>query len=306
MNNSKSGYLMAITAIFFWSFNIIVASYFATALAPFEIAFGRWFVASLVLVPLAWRGLRDNFSLLLKNWELVISLALVGIVFDNTLIYYAGRTAPAIDMGLLDVTGPIFLVILSRLFLKTPITTQQIWGLSIAIVGVLVIIVQGNLTQLLHFKFVDGDFIMLLNTLCFAVYSLLQSKRPKEISQSTLLGATAIMGLIMITPFLFLTVSEYNLTHLKLVDYGVFIYLGIFNSVISYLCWNSALARLGNIKTSIIYYLLPLFSTLEAYFLLNEKIFLSQLLGGCLVIGGIALVSIHRSSKKRSRQNLQK
>ena len=41
-------------------------------------------------------------------------------------------------------------------------------------------------------------------------------------------------------------------------DYGVFVYLGIFNSVISYLCWNSALARIGNIKTSIIYYLLPL------------------------------------------------
>jgi len=42
------------------------------------------------------------------------------------------------------------------------------------------------------------------------------------------------------------------------VDYGVFVYLGIFNSVISYLCWNSALARIGNIKTSIIYYLLPM------------------------------------------------
>lgn len=117
-----SGYLMALTAVFFWSINIIIASYFATTLEPFEIAFGRWFIACLILVPMAWSGLKRNFRLLADNWLLVVSLAITGIVLDNTLIYYAGRTASAIDMGLLDVTGPIFLVILSRIFLKTPIS----------------------------------------------------------------------------------------------------------------------------------------------------------------------------------------
>lgn len=111
-----SGYLMALTAVFFWSINIIIASYFATTLEPFEIAFGRWFIACLILVPMAWSGLKRNFRLLADNWLLVVSLAITGIVLDNTLIYYAGRTASAIDMGLLDVTGPIFLVILSRIF----------------------------------------------------------------------------------------------------------------------------------------------------------------------------------------------
>lgn len=57
---------------------------------------------------MAWTGIKQNFSLLLKSWKLVISLAVTGIVLDNTLIYYAGRTASAINMGLLDVTGPIF------------------------------------------------------------------------------------------------------------------------------------------------------------------------------------------------------
>lgn len=51
-----SGYLMALTAVFFWSINIIIASYFATTLEPFEIAFGRWFIACLILVPMAWSG----------------------------------------------------------------------------------------------------------------------------------------------------------------------------------------------------------------------------------------------------------
>ena len=290
-----SGYLMALTAVFFWSINIIIASYFATKLEPFEIAFGRWFIASLILIPTAWTGLRQNFGLLLDNWGLVVSLAVTGIVLDNTLIYYSGRTASAIDMGLLDVTGPIFLVILSRIFLKTPISGQQIAGLLIAIFGVLVIILQGDLTQIAHFKFVSGDFIMLLNTFCFAVYSLLQAKRPPQISQSAMLAATAFTGVVIILPFMFATVGEHKLIHFQPADFGVFLYLGIFNSVVSYLCWNSALARIGNIKTSIIYYLLPLFSTIGAYLVLHERVYASQLVGGVLVIGGIALVSLHKS-----------
>lgn len=299
--NSWSGYFLALTAIFFWSFNLIIASYFATSLEPFEIAFGRWFVASLILVPMAWTGIKQNFSLLLKSWKLVISLAITGIVLDNTLIYYAGRTASAINMGLLDVTGPIFLVILSRIFLKTPISLQQILGLIIAVFGVIVIILQGDLTQLRHFKLVSGDLIMLFNTFCFAVYSLLQAKRPPKISQSAMLGATAVAGVIIIVPFLFGTVSLAKLESLQLSDFAVFIYLGIFNSVLSYLSWNTALARIGNIKTSIIYYLLPLFSGIEAYLILHEKLYWSQLIGGILVIGGIALVSLNKSAEQEPR-----
>lgn len=192
-------------------------------------------------------------------------------------------------------------MILSRIFLKTPISLQQILGLIIAVFGVIVIILQGDLTQLRHFKLVSGDLIMLFNTFCFAVYSLLQAKRPPQISQSAMLGATAVAGVIIIVPFLFGTVSLAKLESLQLSDFAVFIYLGIFNSVLSYLSWNTALARIGNIKTSIIYYLLPLFSGIEAYLILHEKLYWSQLIGGILVIGGIALVSLHKSAEQEPR-----
>lgn len=302
-NNSFSGYLLALTAIFFWSVNIIIASYFAASLAPFEIAFGRWFIACLILVPMAWKDLKRNWKLLWEKWPLVLTLALTGIVFDNTLIYYAGQTASAIDMGLLDVTGPIFLVVLSRIFLKTPISGQQILGLAIAVFGVIVIILQGDLTQLSKFKLVSGDFIMLLNTFMFAVYSLLQSKRPPQVTQGALLASTAVVGVIIIFPFMLMTVSAAKLLSLQPIDYGVFIYLGVCNSVISYLAWNTALAKIGNVKTSIIYYLLPLFSGIEAYLFLHEKLYWSQFVGGVLVIGGIALVSL--AGRKQEAQQPQ-
>lgn len=119
-----------------------------------------------------------------------------------------------------------------------------------------------------------------------------------------MLGATAVAGVIIIVPFLFGTVSLAKLESLQLSDFAVFIYLGIFNSVLSYLSWNTALARIGNIKTSIIYYLLPLFSGIEAYLILHEKLYWSQLIGGILVIGGIALVSLNKSAESGTPDSL--
>ena len=294
------GYLYALTAVFFWSFNIIIASYFATSLAPLEIAFGRWLVAAFILLPLAWKNMYENRKWLIKHRFYVLWLAITGIVLENTLIYYAGRTAQAVDMGLLDVTGPIFLVVLSRIFLKTPMAIKQVLGMGIAIIGVLIIIVQGNLAYLINFKFVTGDFIMLINAFIFAIYSLLQARRPAFITQSGLLAPTVFLGVIMLGVLMLTDVSTTELSDFNREDFLVIVYLGICNSVISYLAWNTALAKIGNIKTSIIYYILPLFSGIEAYFILGEKIYISELVGGALVIGGIALVSLHKKLAKKT------
>ena len=297
-NNSLSGYLLALTAIFFWSLNLIIANYFATSLMPFEIAFGRWLTPSILMLPYIIKAIKTQGKLLWEHRWLIVSLAVTGVVIDNTLIYYAGHTATATDMGLLDVTGPIFLVLLSWFFLKTPLSRKQILGLVIAVFGVITIILQGDFTQLDKVKPVRGDFIMLFNTFSFAVYSLLQAKRPKEISQISMLSLTAVVGVIIILPLMLATVPPARLHSLTGEEIGVMIYLGIFNSTLSYLCWNSALARIGNVKTSIIYYLLPLFSGIEAYFLLGQKFYPAELTGGILVIGGIALVTLGGKIKK--------
>lgn len=297
--NSLSGYLFALTAVFFWSINLIIASSFATSLMPMEIAFGRWLIAGVILLFIARKNVKESFSDLLRHWKLVLALAVTGMVFDNTLVYYAGRTASAIDMGLLDVTGPIFLVFLSRIFLKTPITGRQWLGLAVALFGVTVIILNGNFIRLKNFQFVPGDFLMLLNTFSFAVYSFLQYKRPPQISQSAMLAATAVVGAVILLPLMLLTTPPALLRRFNGEDLAVIFYLGVFNSVLSYLAWNSALAAIGNVKTSIIYYLLPLFSGVEAYLFLGEKLYSADFIGGILVIGGIALVSLKRKATEK-------
>ena len=72
----------------------------------------------------------------------------------------------------------------------------------------------------------------------------------------------------------------------------ILLYVGVFPSALGFIFWNIAIAKIGAIKGAIIYDSVPFFSSLEAVILLNEKLLLSQVLGGILILIGIIYSSI--------------
>ncbi len=292
------GYLFALIAVFFWSFNNIIAKEHATDLTPIEFAAGRWLVAALILLPFTAKELWKNRAYFKKRLLWIFSLGLSGIVLDNTLIYLAAETASATNIGILSILAPIFLALLSFFFLHKPITRKQIIGMLVAVFGVLIVITKGDLTDITRMKIAVGDFWVIANAAFFALYSFLQFSKPKNISQTALLSITVWAGVIVLLPLLFLYTPLPVLRKLTLVDYSLFIYLGIFNSVLAYLFWNSALAKIGAVQTGIIYYLLPIFTMIEAAFVLKSEIHLNQIIGGFIVICGILLVTFGQKQKE--------
>ena len=299
LNQKASGYALALTAVFLWSLNILIARQFATVLKPVEFAFGRWVLALMILIPMGITGVWQNRGYLLGRWKWILSLAVSGVVLENTLIYIAAHTVGSTDLSLLNLLGPLFLTLLSAFLLKQKLTAKQVGGLVITVAGVVLIVTHGKVMRLEDFPLKIGDFWMILNSLCFAVYSFLQLKRPAFISQTVLLTATVMAGVVLLLPWFVITESH-NLHHLSGTDYLIFIYLGIFNSVLAYLAWNSALAKIGPVKTGVIFYLQPVFSISAGYLILGTPILPVQVLGGLIVLAGILLVNQGKTIKKNA------
>ncbi len=288
------GYLYAVLAVLFWSANVIIARYFANIFTPWQISFYRWFFAAIVLLPFVMKDIYKNWNFVVKNWQIIFWLSITGIVLMNTFSYIAGKTITAVEMSLIGVMGPVFIVILSRIFYGMKITPKQILGIIISFIGVVAIILHGKFLNLGNFKFHIGDFWMLMLAFSFGVYSVIMVKRPKEISQLTLLSLTIFLGVIIILPlFLWEVATNPVCNKWNLISVGSFVYMGIFNSILSYLFWNLSLEKIGSLKASVIYYLMPVFSSIEAYFLLGEEIYKVQIYGGLLVILGIYLTNKH-------------
>lgn len=294
MTNLKTiiaGYLYAILAVLFWSFNVIVARYFADTFTPWQISFYRWFFASIVLLPFTIKQVIKDWDIITKNFKILFWLSLTGIVLMNTFSYYAGRTISAVEMSLIGVMGPVFIVILSRIFLKEYISKFQFFGILISFIGVITIIVHGQFLMIGDLKLQIGDFWMSLLALSFAIYSVISKFRPKGISQLTSLSFTIFLATIIILPLFIYDNIKSPICNWTSLEIWTLLYMGIFNSILAYLFWNFALDKIGSLKSSMIYYLMPVFSSVEAYFLLGENIYPAQIYGGLLVIVGIFMTN---------------
>ena len=286
-----SGYGYALLATVIWSGNFIVARGVANEIGPVSLAFFRWAVASLVLLPFAWSGLKSQRGEIWKNRKHLVLTAFLGVTVFNTLIYIAGHRTTALNLSLIAVFTPVFIIALARIFLGEAITPQRFAGVVFAITGVVALATQGDFSRLAGLRFNTGDLWMVVATFLFAAYTILVRNKPSTLRPVTYLGATFLPGLVMLFPWAaweWLTVPP-AFPPLHVV--GSILYIGVGASLLSFFFWNRAVAIIGPARSGMVYYSLPLFCGIEAWLILGENVTWLHAFSGACIIGGILLAT---------------
>lgn len=284
---------LAVLATLIWSGNFVVARGVIHQIPPISLAFYRWTTGTLIIAPFAWNSLKRELPLLKQHWKYWLLISFFGITVYNTLIYVAGRYLPAVNLALIGTTSsPVMSIILAALILKEAIKPLRIAGLIICFIGILLLLSQGSWSRLIHFHFTPGDWWILLAALCFAVYNIMVRKKPQGVSSFSFLFITFFLGTLMLIPAF---VVEHASTAAVVWSPSLLLtigYLGLGNSVLSFLFWNASIARLGAGRTALFGNLIPIFSSIEAVLILHEPITVIHLISGLLVIGGLLIANL--------------
>lgn len=292
-----TGIVFAILATIIWSGNFIVARGVIHQIPPFSLAFYRWLTASVIILPLAIKNFNSEKTVLLRHWKYFFWVSLTGITLFNTLIYIAGHYSSAINLALIGTTSsPVFAVLLAAIFLKEKIKPLRILGMIVCISGIIILLSAGSFEHLVNFRFSTGDLWVLAAAVSFAIYNTLVRKKPAHISPINFLFVVFGFGTLLLLPFY---TWEILTTDTVVWDWNlifIILYLGVGASVVSYLLWNAAIARLGSPRTALFGNLIPIFSTLEAVWILDEQIAGVHIISGLLVIIGLILANLRKSS----------
>ncbi len=291
-----SGYLFAIGATALWSGNFIIARGLNESISPISLAFWRWVVAVIVFLPFALKPLITEWDILKENIPYLSITSLLGITIFNTLIYIAGHTTTAINLSLISITFPVFIIILSRIFFHELISVNKGFGIIFVAAGVVLLITKGTLSRLLNISFAIGDVWMLAAAITFAIYSILLKRKPEQLSIWAFQLSTFILGLIFLFPFFiweYVTVPPIEFDAKTVVS---ILYVGVFASLSAFVLWNKAIAKVGPSKAGMIYYTLPLFSGFLAHLFLKEDIGMMHFYCVLLIVSGI--LTANYESKK--------
>jgi len=284
--------LALITAII-WSGNYVVAKGISQQIPPISLAFFRWSTACLFIIPLGWKKFQSEKIIFIQHKNYLFFTALFGVGLFNTFIYLSGHYTSAINLALIGTTAsPVFITILSVLFLKEKVKQLRLVGMVLCIAGILLLLSQGSFIKLMQLRFGKGDLLILCSAFFFSIYSILVKKKPATISPTSFLFVIFITGTLMLFPFSMIELYYAPSLQWTTGMYLTILYLGIGNCVIGFLCWNGAIARIGAARTSLFGNLIPVFSTIEAVLFLNEQFSAIHLISGIVVIAGIVIANL--------------
>ncbi|HEY3031898.1 MAG TPA: DMT family transporter [Bradyrhizobium sp.] len=281
--------LLSITALC-WAGNAIVGRLAAGHIPPVTLSFLRWSLAFLIILPFAWKHLRRDWGAIRAGFGTMIVLSVTGIGAFNTLQYWALEHTQALNTLLLQSAGPLFLAMWSLILLGVRLTPAQAGGIALSLIGVLVILLHGDLTTLRNIEFNRGDLIFTVALAIFGLYSVLSLKRPK-IHGLSFVGFTFGCGAACLIPLLIWELLSRPLMQLDAINLLTLFYVAVFPSTLAYLCFNRGVQLIGANRAAPFFHVVPVFGSAMAIVFLGERPRLFHIIGFALVLIGVFVAS---------------
>ncbi|ENJ1733648.1 DMT family transporter [Vibrio parahaemolyticus] len=289
-------YLLPFFTVMIWGGNSIVNKMAASTIEPSAMSFYRWFVAMVLLTPFCLPAVIKQRHVIRPYLTKLAFLALLGMVLNQSLGYYAGLTTTASNMALITSLVPLISVFLSVPLLGKSVSMLSIVGGVISLGGLALMLGHGDVTYFLHQDMTQGDSLMLLAALVYAAYCVLLKRWKMPFNSLTLVYMQGFFSVIMLTP-LWLS-SEQLLPSQDALP--LIAYAGIAASIFAPLMWVKAIDLIGADSSAMFMNLMPVVSVALASTLLGEEIHVYHIIGGLMVISGVILSQI----KVRKKQDL--
>ena len=285
-------FIFLILSCLFWSGNFLVAKLaFNSSLSPLKLSFFRWLLALVLILPFTVNSIINNISLFKKNFFKIVFLSILSVTIFNSFTYISVQTTLVINASLMASITPLLIILFSWLIYKTKTTFFQFLGIILSILGVICIVLKGNINNFFTLNFISGDIWMLIAVISWGLYSVLLKKLDKNLPQISTLTVLIFIGLIFLFPFYVFESLSYGFFPNKLSDFIMISYVAIFAGITAYLFWNKGVLIIGANRAGIFLHLIPLFSTIWAILFLGEVFAIFHLFGIAFIALSIFLAN---------------
>ena len=219
-------------------------------------------------------------------------LALLGflIVGGTSLLMVALNFTTAINVSLINAVQPVLTVLLAVAFLQEHVSKAGVVGIFSALLGVVVMLSEGDWTNLSNLQSNAGDLIALGAIFGLAVYALNLRLLPRDLSVVESLFAISLTGSLMLLPFYVLESMFYAAVPWRSSTLVVVLELALIGTVLGNMMWNLGNLIIGPSRAAMFINLIPVFGAILAITFLGEEIFVYHLVGAAMICLGIWLV----------------
>lgn len=287
-------YLLPLFTVLIWGGNSIINKLAAETIEPSAMSFYRWFAAMLILTPFCLPTVIRQWNIIKPYLSKLAFLAMLGMVLNQSLGYYAGLTTTASNMSLITSLVPLLSV-----FISVPLLNKRISGLSIvggvlSLSGLTFMLGQGDMSFFIHQDITQGDALMVAAAIVYALYCVLLKRWKMPLSNWTLIYMQGLFAVFMLIP-LWLSSDQLLPTNGSL---PLIAYAAVGASLLAPWMWVKAIDIIGADSSAMFMNLLPVVAVSLAATLLGETVQSYHFIGGLMVVSGVILSQVKLKNKR--------
>lgn len=290
------GILFLVGATMLWAGNAVVARAMKDDASGVALSFWRWAVALAVMLPFVAASLRRKWPVIRSRWKYLAFCGWAGTAPNNAIVFAALKYTTAINVQLFNSVIPVWVLLVSWLAFKHKPAAAEGWGVGVSLLGVLVIVTQGEFARLVSFELNQADLWVLGTFFFWGVYSAMLRYRPLELTAFEFACVTGVIGTCMLVPF-----YAWELTHggtlpaLTWRFVAGIAFLAIGTSLLASTFYSAGIDRLGPSRGSIFIHLVPVFGVAMSVGFLGEVFGWYHALGFALVLAGLGIANRRRA-----------
>ena len=277
--------------------NLIVARGGVEHVPPISLAFWRWAVVVLILLPFTYSLIMSNFKIIKKEFKKLFFLGAMGCGVCGAFPFLAGETTTVTNMGIIYTSSPIFIILISAIFFNEKINFIKIIGLISCLIGVFAIIIKGDLNLLLNLNFTIGDLWMLAAAVGWALYSIYLFYWKSELPIFQRFTLVAFFGAISLLPFYVIEEVVVQRTSFNLQFFSWVFFAAISPGIIAFTLYTKAQKSLGASLTGFTLYVFTIYAAIYGFIFFDEKLETFHYIGTVLVFIGVYLAKKNYETK---------
>lgn len=284
-------YLFAVLSMLFWGLSFVWFKIVVKYYDPITIIFLRLIISGALMI---------LFMLLTQSWQTIKRKDLkyfLLLSFSQPFCYFLGESfgltlVSSTVASVIIATIPLFSPIAAYFIVKEKVTKYIIAGIIVSFTGILLMLFNPDLSLNASPK---GVLLLFVAVFAAVAYSVIIRKISNEynpvtiITHQNLIGAIYFLPLFLIFDFRhFLTVKPTMEVILAMLQ------LAVFASTLAYVFYIVAIKGMGMIKANVFTNLIPVFTGLFSFLILNEKFTTFKIAGMILVMLGVLVSQSHR------------
>jgi drug/metabolite transporter (DMT)-like permease len=285
-----NAYVLLTLTTLFWGGNFAMGRAVAGHVPPVALAWVRWTLAFLILLPFAWPHVKRDAAVLRRSWPILLLLGVTGGGLFNTLQYVALNHTTALNALVINSSGPMFVALACFALFGDRISARQAGGIALSSLGVMTIVTRGSLWELATLTFASGDLVMLAAMIIWGVYTAFLRKRPAIHWLSFTLALMMIAAALNFPLFLWEHAGGATLQATWATALAC-LYAAIFPSVLGYIFYNRGVQLIGGNRAGVFIHMATLFGSVFSILLLGEVPRAYHGIGFALIIAGVALAA---------------